>query len=225
MFDPAPSGQPRPDDGAGAGGATAVDLMGHVDGLALLSPRLDRPALRDLARHRTPIVLVNRVEPGLDLPMIGVDSFTATLELCGHLAQLGHRRVVYVSGNEAAWQDRERWRAVQTSRFMRIEATRVESDGTIETSYAVADEALTGSPTAMICFNDLAAIGVISRLRATPACRSRPTCPSPGSTTSPSGATSPRASPPSPHRATSSDDEPGRSCLPRSKDAPSRTPP
>jgi LacI family transcriptional regulator len=145
--------------------ATALDLMGHVDGLALLSPRLDQPALRDLARRRTPIVLVNRVEPGIDLPMIGVDSFTATLELCGHLAQLGHRRVVYLSGNEAAWQDRERWRAVQTSRFMGIESTRVESDGTIETSYTVAEQALADSPTAVICFNDLAAIGVISRLR------------------------------------------------------------
>jgi LacI family transcriptional regulator len=73
--------------------------------------------------------------------------------------------VVYVSGNEAAWQDRERWRAVQTSRFMGIEATRIESDGTIETSYAVAEQALADSPTALICFNDLAAIGVISRLR------------------------------------------------------------
>ncbi|GAA1862685.1 hypothetical protein GCM10009836_48740 [Pseudonocardia ailaonensis] len=146
--------------------ATAWDLMGHVDGLALLSSRLDLPRLRDLARQTVPVVLVNRVEPGVDLPMVGVDSFTATLEICAHLAGLGHRRVVYVSGSELAWQDRERWRAVRTSgRVLGIDAARVEAEGTLETGYAAVDAALAHEPTALVCFNDLAAIGVISRLR------------------------------------------------------------
>ena len=146
--------------------ATAWDLLGHVDGLALLSSRLDVARLRELARQSTPIVLVNRVDIGVDLPMVGVDSFTAMLEICAHLAELGHRKVVYLSGSELAWQDRERWRAVQTSsRFLGIEASRVESDGTIETSYHQAEAAHAIGPTALICFNDLAAIGAISKLR------------------------------------------------------------
>ncbi len=146
--------------------ATAWDLMGHVDGLVLLSSRIQVADLKELARQKTPVVLVNRVELGVDLPMVAVDSFTATLEICAHLSELGHRRVVYVSGSELAWQDRERWRAVQTCRsLMNMETARVESDGTIETSYQVAEQALGHEPTAIVCFNDLAAIGVISRLR------------------------------------------------------------
>ncbi|MFJ6199238.1 LacI family DNA-binding transcriptional regulator [Micromonospora sp. NPDC092111] len=146
--------------------ATAMDLMGHVDALALLSSRIDLAGLRDIARQPTPVVLVNRVEPGIDLPMVGVDSFTAMLEICAHLAELGHRRVVYLSGSERAWQDRERWRGVRTSeRILGIEATRVEADGTIETSYAATEAALSHEPTALVCFNDLAAIGAISKLR------------------------------------------------------------
>ncbi|QUH04195.1 LacI family DNA-binding transcriptional regulator [Saccharopolyspora erythraea] len=145
---------------------TVVDLMGHVDGLALLSSRIDLTRLRELARMDTPVVLINRVELGIDLPMVGVDSFNATLEICAHLSKLGHRRIVYLSGSDLAWQDRERWRGIETSsRVLGIQATRVESDGTIETSYDAVDEALRHTPTAIVCFNDLSAVGALSRLR------------------------------------------------------------
>jgi DNA-binding LacI/PurR family transcriptional regulator len=143
----------------------AWDMTGHVDGLALVSSRIRSVELKELARLPTPVVLINRVEYGIDLPMIGVDSFTAMLAVCAHLADLGHRRVVYLSGSELSWQDRERWRAVQTSQYLGLEATRVESDGTIEGSHSAVDQALVHEPTALICFNDLAAIGAISRLR------------------------------------------------------------
>jgi len=145
---------------------TALDLMGHVDGLALISSRIDRTRLRELVRHDTPVVLVNRVETGIDVPMIGIDSFTAMLEVGAHLAELGHRRVVYVSGAELAWQDRERWRGLQTSsRLHGTELVRVESDGTIETGHRAVQEALAHEPTAVACFNDLTAVGVLSGLR------------------------------------------------------------
>ncbi|MFW3367581.1 LacI family DNA-binding transcriptional regulator [Rhodococcus qingshengii] len=145
--------------------ATAVDLLGQVDGLVLLSSRISVDGLKMLARQRTPVVLVNRVELGIDIPMVGVDNFTAMLELCGHLAQLGHRKVVYLAGSPLAWQNRERLRAVEASRAFGIDFVVVESDGTIETSYGKVEEALTHDPTAIICFNDLSAVGAISKLR------------------------------------------------------------
>ncbi|WP_051023052.1 LacI family DNA-binding transcriptional regulator [Nocardia pneumoniae] len=144
---------------------TAWDLMGHVDGLILLSSRITATGLKELARQTTPVVLVNRVELGVDLPMVGVDGFTGMLELCAHLADLGHRQVVYLSGSDHAWQDRERWRAIQTSHFLGIQAVRVECDGTLEAGYHAIEHALGHHPTALICFNDLSAIGAISKLR------------------------------------------------------------
>jgi LacI family transcriptional regulator len=145
--------------------ASALDLLGYVDGLVLLSSRISAAGLRELAKQHTPVVLVNRVELGVNLPVVAVDSFTSMLEICSHLAQLGHHRVVYLSGSPLAWQSRERWRAVQTARIFGIDAVSVECDGTIDTAYSVTEEVLTHHPTAIICFNDLSAIGAISKLR------------------------------------------------------------
>ncbi|GAA4387334.1 LacI family DNA-binding transcriptional regulator [Tsukamurella soli] len=144
---------------------TAMDLLSQVDGLVLLSSRIPTAGLKQLARNPAPTVLINRVELGIDLPMIAVDNFTATMQLCSRLAQLGHRRAVYIGGSELAWQNRERWRAVQSSSAFGIEATQVTADGTVEGAYAVVQQALAHDPTVLICFNDLSAIGVLSALR------------------------------------------------------------
>ena len=144
---------------------TAHELRPQVDGLVLLSTRIDPAGLRQLAGTDTPTVLVNRVEQGVDLPVAAVDNMAATMQLCGHLFALGHRRIVYLSGSELSWQDQERWKGVQLAQHMGLEAVRVEAEGTIESSYAAMDRALEAKPTAIIAFNDLAAVGALSRLR------------------------------------------------------------
>jgi LacI family repressor for deo operon, udp, cdd, tsx, nupC, and nupG len=141
------------------------ELLSQVDGLLVLSSRIDVDGLRTLSAQKAPIVLVNRVELGIDLPIVAVDNFTAMLELCQHLASLGHRRVVYLAGSENAWQNRERWRAIKQARILGLDAVCVPADGTIEAGYAATDQALSHDPTALIAFNDLAAVGAITRLR------------------------------------------------------------
>jgi LacI family transcriptional regulator len=143
----------------------SLDVLSRVDGLLLLSARMDIDGLRDLAARKVPTVLVNRVELGVDLPMVAVDNFSAMLELCQHLASLGHRRVVYLAGSPSAWQNRERWWAVQQARILGLDPVMVAADGTIEAGFEATDEALSHDPTALIAFNDLAALGAIARLR------------------------------------------------------------
>ena len=116
--------------------ATALDLLGQVDGLILLSSRIPPAGLKELARQTTPVVLVNRIERGVDLPMVAIDNFTPMMQLCGHLARLGHRRVVYLAGSDLSWQNRERWRGIEMARAFGIDAVRVASDATIEGAYA-----------------------------------------------------------------------------------------
>ncbi|KXX55940.1 LacI family DNA-binding transcriptional regulator [Rhodococcus sp. LB1] len=145
--------------------ATALDLLGQVDGLILLSSRIPTAGLKELARQSTPVVLVNRIELGVDIPMVAIDNFTPMMELCGHLAQLGHRRVAYIAGSELSWQNRERWRGIEMAKVFGIEAVKIASDGTIEGSFEAIEQALTHEPTALICFNDLSALGAISKLR------------------------------------------------------------
>lgn len=144
---------------------TALDLLGQVDGLVLLSSRISTAGLKQLARRQAPVVLVNRVELGVDLPMVAADNFTPMMQLCSHLAQLGHRKAVYIGGSELAWQNRERWRAVQSSSVFGIEAVQVSADATVDGAYRAIPEALEHDPSVLICFNDLTAIGAISALR------------------------------------------------------------
>ncbi|EON34815.1 LacI family transcriptional regulator [Gordonia terrae C-6] len=144
---------------------TALDLLGQVDGLVLLSSRIPTAGLKQLARREAPVVLVNRIELGVDLPMVAADNFSPMMQLCSHLAQLGHTRAVYLGGSEFAWQNRERWRAVQSSAGFGLQVTHVSADGTVEGAHAAVPEALEHDPTALICFNDLSAIGAISALR------------------------------------------------------------
>lgn len=145
--------------------SVCLDVLSRVDGLLVLSARMEADSLRDLASRNVPTVLVNRVELGVDLPMVAVDNFSPMLELCQHLASLGHRRVVYLAGSPSAWQNRERWKAVRQARILGLDPVMVASDGTIEAGYEATDEALGHEPTALIAFNDLAALGAIARLR------------------------------------------------------------
>lgn len=144
---------------------TAQELSPQVDGLILLSSRIEAAGLRQLAGANTPTVLVNRIEQGVDLPVAAVDNMAATMQLCGHLLTLGHRKIVYLSGSELSWQDQERWKGVQLAQHMGLEAVRVQAQGTIESAYAAMDKALDAKPTAIVAFNDLAAVGALSRLR------------------------------------------------------------
>jgi LacI family transcriptional regulator len=138
--------------------------LSQVDGLLVLSSRMPVERLHELAAQPVPVVLVNRVELGVALPMVAVDNFSAMLELCQHLRDLGHTRVTYLAGSPLAWQNRERWKGIQQARIMGVEARLVQADATISAGYAATDEALTDQPTAIMAYNDLAAIGVMARL-------------------------------------------------------------
>jgi LacI family transcriptional regulator, repressor for deo operon, udp, cdd, tsx, nupC, and nupG len=145
---------------------TVIDLLAQVDGVVVMSSRIDIAQLKQLAHQPTPLVLVNRVELGVEVPMVAVDTFTAMMRLCGHLASLGHRRLVYLAGSGLSWQNRERWRAVETaSSVFGFEAVQVPGDSTIDGGHQATLQALEHAPTALVCFNDLTALGAISQLR------------------------------------------------------------
>lgn len=140
-------------------------LAAQTDGIILLSSRLTAANLKTLSTRKKPIVLMNRIEFGVDLPVVAANNFPAMLELCAHLVGLGHRRAVYLSGSPLTWQNRERWRAIEQAAVIGLQATTVQADATIEAGYSACDAALATGATALICFNDLAAVGVMTRLQ------------------------------------------------------------
>lgn len=140
-------------------------LSKQVDGTVLCSPRTPDAELAGIGAD-SPVVLMNR-RVG-DRPSVTVDNADGMRQAVEHLAALGHRRIAYVAGPRTSWSNGERERGLHAT----IEATGSELvhlgyfpprfDGGV----AAADLALASGATAVIAYNDVIALGLLSRLGA-----------------------------------------------------------
>lgn len=142
----------------------AEDLMRYADGLLLCGPRMPRADLAALLGRGVPVLLANRQEPGLAVHSVCVDSYQGVLALCGHLSQLGHRRVAYLAGPEGSWANRERMRALSGARAFGLDATVLACGSTTDEGYAAGPAVLETAATAVVAYNDFVALGLLSRL-------------------------------------------------------------
>lgn len=146
--------------------ATEIDLIRtltkQVDGFVLCAPRASDDELRAVCDD-IPVVLLNR-RVG-QLPSIIFDNADGIRQALAHLAALGHRRVAYVAGPRTSWVNRERLRAVRSISasmgLQAVEAGNVSPD--FEGGVAGADVVLAASVTSVIAYNDMMALGLISR--------------------------------------------------------------
>ncbi|MEU4395200.1 LacI family DNA-binding transcriptional regulator [Kribbella sp. NPDC023855] len=142
------------------------DLMRCCDGVLLCSPRMSRAELAELLDRKHPVVLVNRIVPGLRVPSISVDFVGGMTQVCGHLAQLGHRRAAYLGGPPASWANGERIRAFEAARAFGLDVTVIECGAaTSQAGYDAVEPVLRSDVTAILTYNDLVALGAMARLR------------------------------------------------------------
>jgi DNA-binding LacI/PurR family transcriptional regulator len=140
-------------------------LSKQVDGIVLCSPRMAEEDLRSVAGE-TPVVLLNRRVGRI--PSVAVDNQGGMRQAVAHLTALGHRRVAYVGGPRSSWSNRERLRALRTvAASAGIELAEIGNvvphfDGGV----AAADLVLAARVTAVVAYNDLIALGLLSRFRA-----------------------------------------------------------
>jgi DNA-binding LacI/PurR family transcriptional regulator len=140
-------------------------LAKQVDGIVLCSPRSADAGLADIGTD-TPLVLINRHFD--NRPSVTFDSADGMRQAVEHLAALGHRRIAYVAGPRTSWSNGERERGLRQT----AEATRSDIvhlgyfppffDGGV----AAADLAVASGATAVIAYNDVVALGLLSRLGA-----------------------------------------------------------
>ncbi len=140
-------------------------LARMVDGLVIGTPRLPDDTILGFA-GRYPLVLVNRVVPGV--PHVVIDTPGGMSQACEHFASLGHRDIAYLAGPRASWADRSRWRALQSaSRRLGLTMTRLGPFApTVAGGVAAAEAVVVSGASAVVAFNDLLAIGTIRRLMA-----------------------------------------------------------
>ena len=138
-------------------------MAGQVDGLLLCSTQLPDEVLAELAAE-LPTVLVNRTGPGLAAVL--VDTASGMRDAVDHLAALGHRGVVYLSGPDDSWSNAQRRQALRAHTRRRGLALSVLGPylPSYESGVQAADRVLESGATAVIAYDDQMALGVLSRL-------------------------------------------------------------
>lgn len=138
------------------------ELARQVDGVLLCSPRSAEEVIQDLASD-TAIVLVNR-RVG-DLPAITADDADGMRQAVAHLVALGHQRLGYVAGPAASWSGAQRLRGLRLAAD--VAGSELVELGNFppcfEGGVAAADIAIAAELTAVIAYNDVVALGLISR--------------------------------------------------------------
>jgi LacI family repressor for deo operon, udp, cdd, tsx, nupC, and nupG len=134
-----------------------------VDGFVIAASRLTDDELRTAA-ERTPITLVNRATPAMGCVVADYDS--GTRQIVDHLASYGHRSFVFVGGPAESWSGARRWQGLQAAAADRGMGARRSGPylPTLAGGPAAADAVLASGATAVVCHNDILAIGLMRRL-------------------------------------------------------------
>ncbi|MCL4849570.1 MAG: LacI family transcriptional regulator [Acidobacteria bacterium] len=141
----------------------------EADGLIFLGHRLPKAAaalVRAAGASRAPVVNGCEFSPGLGVPSVHIDNARAAGEAMEHLFRLGHRRIGIVTGPLVSPLSRDRLAGAMRrarARGRKAAVTVTQGDFSIESGMAAAERLLDGEapPTAIFCFNDEMAIGVL----------------------------------------------------------------
>lgn len=138
--------------------ATLERALSSVDGVVLTASRISDSAIRQVAKVK-PVVVVNRVVPGV--PSVVIDVERGTFRSVEHLVGLGHEAVTYLSGPEASWADGMRWRGLRRAaeelgvRIRRVGPFAPTVNGGVEAAASWAQH----RTSAVVAYNDMVAIG------------------------------------------------------------------
>jgi len=145
----------------------------EADGLIFLGHRMPKEAtsyIRSVAPRCAPVVNGCEFTPTLGVPSVHIDNAKAAYQAMDHLYGLGHRRIGIVTGPLVSPLSRDRLRGA-TARAKKAKAERefivIHGDFSIESGAAAAERLLGRSerPTAVFCFNDEMAMGVVEVAR------------------------------------------------------------
>jgi LacI family transcriptional regulator len=144
-----------------------------VDGLVLLGATHHPGVMRMLDTQQIPYVLTWALDAGARHPCIGFDNRAAAVRMARHLLDLGHREIAMISGvtegNERASERLEGVRQALADRGIALAAGRVvERPYTLSAGREGMREVLREAPrpTAVICGNDVLAIGALAECHA-----------------------------------------------------------
>ena len=155
--------------------AAYLDLLAEqrVQGVLITPTAEISPHLAALRRRGTPVVLLDRRAPGPGQCAVTVDDVLGGRLAAEHLLERGHRRIAFVGGSSGLPQVEERHAGVVAAvreAFGGEDALTVHSPEKLtvaagrEAAAAMLGTPADHRPTAVVCANDLLALGVLQEL-------------------------------------------------------------
>ena len=145
-------------------------LQRKVDGVAIMTSEMDDRLLHDFSSRKIPLVLLDTPEPSPGISSVRIDYEAGMLAAVGHLAGLGHAHIAFISGPL-------RLPSANVRRQAFIEACARHGIGFLPENVAQGDHGVRGGFTAMeqllasrgrhtavVCSNDLTAIGAMESI-------------------------------------------------------------
>ncbi len=142
-------------------------LERKVEGVAVMTFGIEEPLLQQLAERNVPLTLIDFALPSPLVSTLRVDYGAGIRQAVHHLGALGHRRIAFISGPPRLHSAKARvdvFRiAAKEARFLQKDARVVEADHTLEGGMLAFErmQARGELPTAIMCSNDMTAIGVL----------------------------------------------------------------
>jgi LacI family transcriptional regulator len=153
--------------------ATRALIERGVDAMVLLGTTHDPSVFHMIEAHRVPYVLTWALDPDGRHPCVGFDNRAAGVRVADYLLDIGHREFAMISGvtanNERARERLKGVREALAARGGELPAERiVEKPFTLAAGREGLREVMRGTPapTAVICGNDVLAIGALAECHA-----------------------------------------------------------
>jgi len=146
-------------------------LIRQVDGVALLAAEIETEPIEALIHHRVPLVTMDRRVIGRGLSDVSIDYLSGMRAAIVHLKKLRHRKVAYIGGSAGLTISDHRVSAFKMAlaesglkfrqEFVRVGNYRITGGEKGMEEILQLEE----QPTAVLCANDLTAIGALRVLR------------------------------------------------------------
>ena len=157
-------------DGIEEAAVAVRSMRGRVDGLLILSGRVDAAFLRANLPKALPVVLLNSAVKSSAYSVLNVDNHAGAAAMVRHLLSAGHADVALIAGPEDNFDARQReqgYRAAMAEYAPDAALTIVAGDFSEESGYRAGRELLLRKtrPRAVFAANDMMAVGCLIAFR------------------------------------------------------------
>ncbi len=144
----------------------AVETRRGCDALVLCAPRMSDERLSALLPVLQPMLLINRSSPQLDAPSLSVDYGLGIQHLAEHLYSLNHRHFAYLEGPAPSTSNRARLEGLRSfaDRMGDVVIDPLQAGSSSADGYERAAVVRATGATAVLAYNDLVAVGLMSAL-------------------------------------------------------------